>query len=707
MKQLAACCLAALLYLLPAQHPAAAGDAAAGAPPAAAVALWQQMFPNATELGEKDAGLPVWPVYQVGSTIGYLFESVDFVAIPGYSGEPINLLVGIDSAGTFVDVRLLAHNEPIFLHGLGEAPLLGFLQQYQGLSAIDNIKVGTGSSTAITYLDGITKATASVVVINESILLSALKVARQKLEGFEPAPVAEVRGGDFTPLDWQALLDKGYVRRLTLRRSDIEAAFAGTWAAAMDEDLPQGDAQPFIDLYYAYLNVPSIGRNLLGERDYQRLMDELSPGEQALAVMSSGSYSFAGEDFVPASVPDRLTVQQGSLPIEIRDINFYDYHPVNSAYLQQFDSYKLLRIKPQSEFDPASAWRLSLLVSRSRGLFFDTVTANFDSDYQLPAFFFRYPETRGNDYTPAWVLLWESRRVDIAVLVLSLVVLTAIIVWQHRLTRRRPLLRWLRGGFLLFTLVFIGWYAQGQLSVVNVLTLLQALLHGFNIRDFLIDPIVFILWLYVFASLLLWGRGVFCGWLCPFGVLQEMVAGIAQRLRIRQWKIPYHWHTRLWRVKYVLLLILVGTSFYSLTLAEVLSEVEPFKTAITLVFVRSWPFVLYAAILLALGLFVHKFFCRYLCPLGAGLAIVGRLRRFEWLNRRRECGSPCQLCRHKCEIGAISPAGHIDYSECIQCFECIVYYHGETLCPPQINAAKKAAAAAVAQPGIIAASSQR
>ena len=157
----------------------------------------------------------------------------------------------------------------------------------------------------------------------------------------------------------------------------------------------------------------------------------------------------------------------------------------------------------------------------------------------------------------------------------------------------------------------------------------------------------------------------------------------------------------------MLRLILVGTSFYSLTLAEVLSEVEPFKTAITLVFVRSWPFVLYAAILLALGLFVHKFFCRYLCPLGAGLAIVGRLRRFEWLNRRRECGSPCQLCRHKCEIGAISPAGRIDYSECIQCFECIVYYNGETLCPPQINAAKKAAAAAVAQPGIIAASSQR
>ena len=46
---------------------------------------------------------------------------------------------------------------------------------------------------------------------------------------------------------------------------------------------------------------------------------------------------------------------------------------------------------------------------------------------------------------------------------------------------------------------------------------------------------------------------------------------------------------------------LIPTAFYSLTLAERLAEVEPFKTSITLFFVRSWPFVLYAALLLAAG----------------------------------------------------------------------------------------------------------
>ena len=64
-----------------------------------------------------------------------------------------------------------------------------------------------------------------------------------------------------------------------------------------------------------------------------------------------------------------------------------------------------------------------------------------------------------------------------------------------------------------------------------------------------------------------------------------------------------------------------------------LAEVEPFKTAIILKFVRDWPFVIYALALLAAGLFVERFFCRYLCPLGAALAIPGRMRMFEWLKR--------------------------------------------------------------------------
>ncbi len=163
---------------------------------------------------------------------------------------------------------------------------------------------------------------------------------------------------------------------------------------------------------------------------------------------------------------------------------------------------------------------------------------------------------------------------------------------------------------------------------------------------------------------------------------------MGKKLGVKQVNIPGPLHRRALKLKYILLAVLILASFYSLTLAERLAEVEPFKTAVTLMFVRAWPFLSYAVALLAAGMFIHKFYCRYLCPLGAGLAIIGKLRRFEWLDRRAECGNPCQLCRHRCGINAIEKSGAIDYNECIQCFECVVILRDKRQCAPQRVAGK-------------------
>lgn len=155
----------------------------------------------------------------------------------------------------------------------------------------------------------------------------------------------------------------------------------------------------------------------------------------------------------------------------------------------------------------------------------------------------------------------------------------------------------------------------------------------------------------------------------------------AQKLNIKQIHLKPKVDKLARKLKYLILLTLVGTAFYSLNLAEQMAEVEPFKTSITLNFVRYWPFTLYAVLLLLLSMKIHKFYCRYLCPLGAGLALLGRYPLFKWLTRREECGSPCQLCRNKkCGIDAINYDGSIDYSECVQCLECLVTIESPTLC---------------------------
>ena len=104
---------------------------------------------------------------------------------------------------------------------------------------------------------------------------------------------------------------------------------------------------------------------------------------------------------------------------------------------------------------------------------------------------------------------------------------------------------------------------------------------------------------------------------------------------------------------------------------------------------REWWFVLFAAALLITGLFIERFFCRYLCPLGAGIALPGRFRVFDWLRRYKMCGNPCQICTHECPVQAIAPEGDIHPNECIQCLHCQVMYHHDTRCPQVVATNKK------------------
>ncbi len=670
--------------------------------------LIKQLFPKATVIGEKEKDFPVWPIYQLNELIGYAFESNDHVNLTGFSGERINLLIGMDTDGVVSGVRVLYHHEPIFLHGLGPPPLLEFLDQYANISLAKRIIVGGARKTAAAteadatvYLDGVTKATVSVIVINDTILASALEVARRKLSEFAQRAPTRIKVDYFEPLDWSQLLEKGLVKSWRVDRQQVETALGSSLADYPEEDITITGTDDYIKLYYAYLNAPSIGANLLGETEYQRMLSRLQPEEHALVVMSEGFYSHIGPDFKPGTVPARISLVQNGLPITIRDMNFYDAAAISlAAGVPVIDNMRLFRIRPQTGFDPSAPMELHLTVELAKNhLVSDSAT--FSDSYSLPTNLFEIQEVENAvKPQPIWLTIWASRLVEIAVLIVSLIVLTGVFLKQHTLTRHARLFHRFRWAFLLFTLLFIGIYAQGQLSVVNIFTVLLQTFKGFDIGVFLLDPVIFILWIYTVISLILWGRGLFCGWLCPFGALQEMVGWVAKKLRIKQLNVPSRLHQQLQLLKYVILLVLVGTAFYSLSAAEKMAEVEPFKTAITLLFVRHWPFVVYAVLILAIGLFVHKFYCRYLCPLGAGLAVLGRLRRFEWLTRRAECGTPCQMCRHRCGIGAIKKSGIIDYDECIQCLECIVIIHDPRQCAAAVVAERQSSAAA-ATPAVL------
>ena len=673
--------------------------------------LIQSLFPKATRIESKLEDYPVFPVYQLSELLGYAYESKDLSDLPGFSGKPIRLLIGMDTQGTFTGVRVVSHHEPVFLHGLGEQALFDYVDQYEGRSLKDHIVIDSSKAGAsqentdgVVYFDGVSKATVSIVIINDTVLSSALKVARNKLEGFAQAPSVQPKPDYFEALDWDQLIERGYVGHWRVSVADAEHELGSELSSYPSIREPDDD-EAFIDIHYAYINAPMVGQNLLGEEAFQQLMERIKPDEQLLLVMSRGLFPHVVEGYRPGSVPSRLALTQNELGIELRDTDLLDRQISLSADgIPDYEYAHLFRVGGHAGFNPGETTLLNMnLELRKNYLVVDNVRFSDQAAFADDLFeVVEVEEAFGSNREPIWVGLWKDRWMAVTLLIASLALLTWVFANQKRYIQNAQAFAQFRWGFLIFTTVFIGYYAQGQLSVVNIYTLFLQIVDGFDIGIFLLDPVIFILWIYTFVTLFVWGRGLFCGWLCPFGAMQEMVSWVASKLGIRQYRVPERWHRRLILIKYPLLLGLVGTAFYSLTLAEQLAEVEPFKTAVTLSFVRHWPFVVYAVGLLVASLFIHKFYCRYLCPLGAGLAVLGRLRVFSWLDRVDMCGSPCQLCKRRCGINAIRTNGDIDYDECIQCLECVVILKDEQQCVSSLTAQKQRKKEARAKASVLA-----
>ena len=142
--------------------------------------------------------------------------------------------------------------------------------------------------------------------------------------------------------------------------------------------------------------------------------------------------------------------------------------------------------------------------------------------------------------------------------------------------------------------------------------------------------------------------------------------------------------------KYAAAAVLLILAMISLEAAGNVVEIEPFKTAITARFTRTWPYVFYAGVILFIGLFTERAFCRYLCPLGGVLAALDRFHLLNLLKRRPECGSPCRLCEAACPVNAIAKSGKIETAECFQCLDCQVEYFDDTRCPPLVQVRKLA-----------------
>jgi len=679
------------------------------------------IFPSADSFGAPEGNPPSVTVYTNQEVIGYAFETHDVVQGVGFSKRPFHILVGLNLDGILEGVRLTHHVEPIAILGRTDDDFHNYLEQFPGLDIRKGVNVVIAMSGSVlegekfsqrttsqntgdvVEVDAVSRTTTSSVVFSDSIIRSARLIARNRgislKKNFSAGHVLDV--DLYQPMTWPEMVEDGSLSRLSLTHGDIEHAFVEKNIAPPASFRSWKEEEIFMEFYMALVTPAGIGVNLLDRVWYDQYRAGRGIGDIMLLMLSSGNYSFPGITYNEDGIFSGIQLVQGKTTIPLRSDQFKELPFIHAKERPEFSNIGLFFLTPNVPLDPTEPWRAEILIKGGDANSSEPQGVAFSVPYNIPKrFLIDAPVSVTEGAIDAnglmsmkqgidWKPIWLNQMQKVSLLALTLITLTIILTFQRFISQRPLLHRWVRIGFLAWILVWLGWYAGAQVTIIHILNMVQSFPFDFDLAFFLMEPLIFIIGAYVLLAVFLWGRAIFCGWLCPFGALQELLFKAGQLIKIRPVALPNMATKWLTKLKYLTFLGLAGLTFYSFDLAISGTQIEPFKTAITFRFNAPWPALIYTTLLLTIGLFVERFYCRFICPLGGGLAILGQLRLFSWLKRRPECGNPCTQCESVCPVGAIQRSGAIDMNECFYCLDCQVVYYNDHQCPPLIALRKR------------------
>lgn len=618
---------------------------------------------------------------------GYIFSTLDVLRAPGYASTPFDVVAGVTLDGKITGAVILFHREPYLLNDRVRTQLLTiFLSSLEGADA----KLGAFTDLPPTFVSG---ATISARAMRNAVQEGARMVLAYRNDQIVVSePTIDIF--NFKPQSISELVGKGGLVRSKISNAKLIEAIS---KAGYEDFLPEIPKtrnldDVYIDLVVGFANPPIIGRNVAGLEAYDKLINQFPEGTSGIVLATiDGVYDHRGARFNNLSNDfklDRITLKQGE--------KVFEFYKNNMLTADRFEA-DILVIPTSEMFDPMKKWTLILhaFVVQPDGKLLPFILDNLD--YRISSNYILLPDQK---FSASWMEPWFDEKFDIMVLTFSLTFLTVLLAAQSTLTKNRKFHKIFRLGFLSFTLIWIGWISSAQLSIVHILNYINAPFAGLNFGFYLMEPMIVLISLYTLLSVFIIGRGVFCGWLCPFGALQEILGSISKKLNFPKFDPKENLQKKLWLIKYFLLGIIVLLSLSDSEYSSIMQEIEPFKTAITAKFSRSWPYFLYAIIILMIGLFTERAFCRFLCPLGATLALFDRLHILNYLKRRPECGSPCHLCEKSCPVKAIQSDGKIIMDECFLCLDCMVEYNDDRRCPPLAIARKKSLKVPINQLGL-------
>ena len=258
-----------------------------------------------------------------------------------------------------------------------------------------------------------------------------------------------------------------------------------------------------------------MGKNIFGDKWYSYHVSQLATGDNLLVILGSGLYSWKKNQY------NRVTLVQKDKKWKFTQNEALKATALRIKEKPSLSQIGLLRVPKEWGFDPLEKWELEFEVNEK------FANGKFSLNYDLPnrlitgdpvaledaglrpiatAFLGLVRESK----LSGWQSEWAQQDYSIIFLFLLLILLTLLLIFQKKLSASKKIHSYIRLGFLTIILTWLGWIAQAQLSIVNIISYAQALIQGKGYTQFLFEPLICIIFVYTVISLILLGRGVFC-----------------------------------------------------------------------------------------------------------------------------------------------------------------------------------------------------